>query len=57
MSTRPDTDELRDEYDFKPEEMRRGERGKYVERYERGTDGVPLDPGSTVVPADGPTGG
>jgi hypothetical protein len=44
LSTKPDADELRDEYDFTPEELRRGERGKYAERYARGTNLVLLDP-------------
>jgi hypothetical protein len=44
MSTKPDADELRDEYDFTPEELRRGERVKYAERYARGTNLVLLDP-------------
>jgi hypothetical protein len=44
MSTKPDADELREEYDFTPEQLRRGERGKYATRYAEGTNVVLLDP-------------
>ncbi|HEV2145961.1 MAG TPA: hypothetical protein VGR37_00945 [Longimicrobiaceae bacterium] len=44
MSARPEADELREEYDFTAEELQRGERGKFAERYARGTNLVPLDP-------------
>ncbi len=37
-------DELRDEYDFTPEQLRGAVRGKYAERYARGTNLVLLDP-------------
>lgn len=37
-------DELRDEYDFTPEQLRGAARGKYAERYARGTNLVLLDP-------------
>jgi hypothetical protein len=37
-------DELRDEYDFTPEQLRGAVRGKYAERYARGTNLVRLDP-------------
>lgn len=36
-------DELRDEYEFTPEQLRGAERGKYAERYVRGTNLVLLD--------------
>ena len=44
MSTKQDADELRDEYDFTPEDLRRGARGKYAARYAEGTNVVLLDP-------------
>lgn len=44
MSKKPDADELREEYDFTPEQLRQGVRGKYAERYAQGTNLVPLDP-------------
>ena len=44
MSEKPDADERREEYDFTPEQLRRGVRGKYAERYAQGTNLVPLDP-------------
>lgn len=44
MSAKPDADDLREEYDFTAEDLRRGVRGKYAERYARGTNLVPLDP-------------
>ena len=37
-----DDDDLRPEYDFS--QMKRGVRGKYVERYREGTNVVLLDP-------------
>lgn len=36
-------DELRDQYDFTPEQLRGAVRGKYDERYARGTNLVLLD--------------
>lgn len=42
-SEEPD-DELRDEYDFTPEQLRGAVRGKYAGRYARGTNLVLLDP-------------
>jgi hypothetical protein len=44
MSEASNTDELREEYDFTPEMLRHGERGKYAERYAAGTNIVRLDP-------------
>jgi hypothetical protein len=43
MSTKLDADELRPEYDFTPEDLRRGVRGKYAARYAEGTNLIPLD--------------
>lgn len=43
MSNRADADDLRPEYDFGPDDYRRAERGRYAERYARGTNLVPLD--------------
>lgn len=43
MSKKPATDELREEYDFTPEQLRAGVRGKYAERYARGVNIVRLD--------------
>ena len=53
MSTRPNADELREEYDFTPDELRRGERGKYSTRDAKGTDVASPDP----EPADSPENG
>jgi hypothetical protein len=36
-------DELRDEYEFTPEQFRSAVRGKYADRYARGTNLVLLD--------------
>jgi hypothetical protein len=35
---------MRDEYDFSPEELRKGVRGKYVARFQEGVNLVPIDP-------------
>ena len=35
MSKKPGADELRDEHDFTPEQLRTGEHGKYAGRYPR----------------------
>jgi hypothetical protein len=43
MNEAPDADEMRAEYDFTVDELRRGVRGKYAERYAQGTNLVPLD--------------
>ena len=37
-------DEILPEYDFTAEDFRRGARGKYADRYARGTNLVLLDP-------------
>ncbi|CAN5852347.1 MAG: hypothetical protein M3418_12435 [Gemmatimonadota bacterium] len=44
MSEVSNSDELREEYDFTPEMLRQGVRGKYAERYASGTNVVRLDP-------------
>ncbi len=44
MKERPEADDLREEYEFTPEQLRQGVRGKYAERYAQGTNLVPLDP-------------
>jgi hypothetical protein len=49
MSTRPDADELRGEYDFSTEEVRTGARGKYAQRYAEGVNLVRLDPDVAAV--------
>jgi hypothetical protein len=49
MSNRSETDELRDEYDFSDEELRRGMRGKYAEHYAEGVNLVRLDPDVAAV--------
>jgi len=41
MSMHPDPDELREEYDFTPEDLRRG---GYAARYARDTSFTPLQP-------------
>ena len=52
MGERPDADELREEYDFTPEELRQGERGRYAARHAEGTGVAPpvLEPAE--APAD-----
>lgn len=44
MSEVSNSDELREEYEFTPEMLRQGVRGKYAERYANGTNVVRLDP-------------
>lgn len=36
--------EMREEYDFSPEELRNGVRGKYAARYQAGVNIVAVDP-------------
>jgi hypothetical protein len=43
MNAKSDADDLRGEYEFTPEQLRQGVRGKYAERYAQGTNLVPLD--------------
>lgn len=43
MNGQSNTDDVREEYDFTPEQLRQGVRGKYAERYAQGTNLVPLD--------------
>jgi hypothetical protein len=43
MSEASKSDEMREEYDFTPEMLRQGVRGKYAERYAAGTNIVRLD--------------
>jgi hypothetical protein len=43
MSEKPSADDLREEYDFTPAQIREGVRGKYAERYEQGINLVRLD--------------
>lgn len=49
MSNKPDPDELRDEYDFSPDQLQRGVRGKYAQRYAEGVNLVRLDPDVAAV--------
>jgi hypothetical protein len=49
MSDKSDADELRDEYEFLPEELQRGEKGKYAQRYAEGVNLVRLDPDVAAV--------
>lgn len=44
MSKKPETDELREEYDFTPEQLQKGVRGKYSAQYAKGVNIVRLDP-------------
>jgi hypothetical protein len=44
MSTKPDADDLREEYEFTAEQLRGGARGKYAKRYAEGVNIVRLDP-------------
>jgi hypothetical protein len=41
--------EMRDEYDFSPEELRKGVRGKYAPRFAEGVNLVAIDPDLTDV--------
>jgi hypothetical protein len=43
MSEASKSEELREEYEFTPEMLRQGVRGKYAERYAAGTNIVRLD--------------
>lgn len=43
MKKKRNADELRSEYDFTPEQLRSGVRGKYAERYARAVNIVRLD--------------
>ena len=49
MSTNPDADELRSEYDFSAEQLKAGTRGKYAQRYAEGVNLVRLDPDVAAV--------
>lgn len=49
MSNKPDTDDLREEYDFTAEDLRGGLRGKYTARYAEGVNVVTLDPDVAAV--------
>jgi len=44
MNVQSDADGLREEYDFTPEQLSEGVRGKYAARFAAGTNLVPLDP-------------
>ena len=44
MSEKSNADDLRPEYDFTPEQLHAGVRGKYAERYAKGVNLVRLDP-------------
>jgi hypothetical protein len=44
MNEKSNSDELRPEYDFTPEQLRSGARGKYADRYAKGVNLVRLDP-------------
>jgi len=44
MNVQSDADGLREEYDFTPEQLNQGVRGKYAARFAAGTNLVPLDP-------------
>ncbi len=41
--------EMREEYDFTPEQLRNGVRGKYAARFREGVNLVPIDPDLTDV--------
>jgi len=49
MNTRPDADDLRDEYDVTPEQLHKGVRGTYAARFAEGTNLVPLGPDVAAV--------
>lgn len=40
---------MRDEYDFSPEELRKGVRGKHAARFREGVNLVAIDPEATDV--------
>jgi hypothetical protein len=44
MSKKPKSDELREEYNFTPKQLRAGVRGKYSAQYAKGVNIVRLDP-------------
>ena len=44
--------DLREEYDFTPEELRAGIRGKYAARFREGVNRVPIDPDLRVQAQD-----
>lgn len=41
--------DMRDEYDFTPEQLRNAVRGKYAARFREGVNLVPIDPDLTDV--------
>jgi hypothetical protein len=49
MSKNPIGDDVRDEYDFTPEQLHTGTCGKYAERYVQGVNIVRLDPDVAAV--------
>lgn len=49
MSTKSDGDELRDEYEFSEEDLRKAVCGKYAKRYAEGVNVVQLDPDVAAV--------
>jgi hypothetical protein len=49
MNVQSNADDLREEYDFTPEQLQQGVRGKYAARYAQGTNLVPLDPDVAAV--------
>jgi hypothetical protein len=49
MSAKSEADALRDEYQFTAEELSKGIRGKYAERYGQGVNLVRLDPDVAAV--------
>lgn len=49
MKKKSAPDELREEYDFTPDQLRAGVRGKYAERYGQGVNIVRLDPDVAAV--------
>lgn len=44
MNAASNSDEMRDEYDFSPEQLRTAARGKYAQRFAEGVNLVALDP-------------
>ena len=43
---------MRNEYDFSPEDLRKGTRGQYAARYKEGVKLVPIDPDRTKIVHD-----
>ena len=54
MIKKPNADELREEYDFTPEQLRTGKRGKYAERRSQGVNSREANDAEDPTGEDGP---